>query len=64
MFESSGSQVFGTTTGLKSGPGILGKSRLIITTLTNELDKLYAVSDYPYKVKQVKRYLIHQDWSF
>ena len=45
MFESSGSQVFGTTTGLKSGPGVLDKSRFIITTLTNDLDKLYAVSD-------------------
>ena len=34
MFESSGSQFFRTTTGIKSGPGAFEESRFVITFLT------------------------------
>ena len=34
MWESSGSQVFRTTTGIQSGPDAFDKSRLVMTFLT------------------------------
>ena len=35
MYETSGSQFFRTTTGIQSGLGTFGKSRLVMTILTN-----------------------------
>ena len=34
MYESSGSQFFRTTTGMKSGPDAFDQSRVVMTTVT------------------------------
>ena len=35
IYETSGSRLFTTTTGTQSGAGVFGKSRLVMTFLTN-----------------------------